>query len=270
MKSFLLSFLTLMIPSIVISFNLNIASKPNAFTYNSAQNIKSHQRILLTYLESSANNDLISNSNKQYDTNFFSKAIPSVLLSICILSTVSIPASFAATAGINSMNYQGDYADPFHPYCERHIDVASTGKTFHYSGTAVGPKGDTVLRGCSEEEQKLYGSRNGAFDGSIIEAGAKITAGDGIHEGLWEPAFSNKKGMKYGDVDGIRWDDGNKWVKLASPSDVLTFPDTYKEKSKVDIFNEGGKWFFVAYVVISLAAGAKEFSGRFQRWVADK
>lgn len=168
------------------------------------------------------------------------------------------------------MNYQGDYADPFHPYCERHIDVAADGKSFHYSGTAVGPKGDPVLRGCSEEEQRLYTLRKGAFDGSIIEAGAKITAGDGIHEGLWEPAFTNKQGQKYPDVDGIRWDDGNKWVKLSSPSDVLTFPDTYKEKSKVDVFNEGGKWFFVAYVVFSLAAGAKEFAGRFQNYMANK
>ena len=173
-------------------------------------------------------------------TNLFAKEkknsgimdiFPPMLLSLCILSTLSMPSlAVTVTGKSDPMNYQGDYADPFHPYCERHIKVASDGKSFHYSGTAVGPKGDAVLRGCSEEEQRLYGSRNGAFDGLIVEAGAKITVGDGIHEGLWEPAHANTKGQKYADVDGIRFDDGNKWVKLASPSDVLTFPDTYRVK----------------------------------------
>ena len=29
---------------------------------------------------------------------------------------------------------------------------------------------------------------------------------------------------------------------------------------------EAGKWFFVIYVVVSLAAGLKEFAARFRRW----
>eukprot|EP00587_Corethron_hystrix_P010674 CAMPEP_0113298746 /NCGR_PEP_ID=MMETSP0010_2-20120614/1060_1 /TAXON_ID=216773 ORGANISM="Corethron hystrix, Strain 308" /NCGR_SAMPLE_ID=MMETSP0010_2 /ASSEMBLY_ACC=CAM_ASM_000155 /LENGTH=141 /DNA_ID=CAMNT_0000151847 /DNA_START=327 /DNA_END=752 /DNA_ORIENTATION=- /assembly_acc=CAM_ASM_000155 len=140
--------------------------------------------------------------------------------------------------------------------------------TFRYSGTAVGPKNDVVLRGCSEEEQRIYGSRKGAFDGTILDGGRRITAGDGVHEGRWEPAGSKLGKQKYGDVDGIRWDDGNKWVRLDNPQDVLSFPNTYEpETSLVDA---GIKWIFCAYVAFSLLAGAKEFSKRFQKWSDSK
>ena len=118
--------------------------------------------------------------------------------------------------------YNNDYADPFHPLCARKIEVSSDGKSFHYSGTAVGPKGDSVLRGCSREEIEKYKLRIGAFDGAIVEDGNRLDAGDGVHVGVWEPAGStaNDKDMKenvgvlYDDVDGIRWNDGNKWIVL--------------------------------------------------------
>ena len=71
----------------------------------------------------------------------------------------------------------------------------------HYTGTAVGPKGDPVLRGCSAEEQAKYTLRRGAFDAMISPTDGAISAGDGVHEGVWEK-------------DGIRWNDGNKWRKL--------------------------------------------------------
>ena len=128
-------------------------------------------------------------------------------------ASVSLPAS--ATAFDPSV-FNGDYADPFHPLCERHLDVSADGKTFHYSGTAVGPKNDPVLRGCTIEEQKEFGLRKGAFDGFIIMNGRGISAGDGIHEGVWEDASVKvAEGMTGGGLDGIRWNDGNKWTRIS-------------------------------------------------------
>ncbi len=107
--------------------------------------------------------------------------------------------------------YTNEYDDPLHPLCERRIKVAQDGKTFHYSGTAVGPKGDPILRGCTEEEIQKYKLRQGSFDGYILDDG-KISAGDGIHEGVWEPAGSVSSDIPFSFVDGIRWNDGNKWT----------------------------------------------------------
>lgn len=122
------------------------------------------------------------------------------------------PAAYAID---NPFVYSNDYADPFHPLCERRIVVAPDGRTFQYSGTAVGPKDDPVRRGCSPEEIEKYQLRRGAFTGFILDNGKRISAGDGIHEGYWEPAGSLKtRTLGYEDVDGIRWNDGNKWVVI--------------------------------------------------------
>lgn len=143
-------------------------------------------------------------------------------------ASIALTTAVAATpAAGDPFVFTGDYADPFHPYCERHLTVRTDGKSFQYTGTAVGPKDDTVLRGCSPEEQSKYGSRKGAFEGLIVNNGNSISAGDGIHEGAWEPANTYKGPEKYGEVDGIRWNDGNKWVKLAKPEDVLAFPSKF-------------------------------------------
>lgn len=129
---------------------------------------------------------------------------------------IALSSASPALAAGDPKVFNGDYADPFHPLCERHIEVSADGKSFHYSGTAVGPKGDPVLRGCSAEEQKLYGLRKGAFDGQIID-GYRVSVGDGIHEGVWEEAGAAVSPELTGrDADGIRWNDGNKWVKLST------------------------------------------------------
>jgi hypothetical protein len=136
-------------------------------------------------------------------------------LPLCSLFVSASLAVLPAHA-VNPSIFTNDYSDPFHPLCERHIQVDDGGKTFHYSGTAVGPKDDPVLRGCSPEEIIKYKLRQGAFDGFIVSNnGQRISAGDGIHEGVWEPAGSVKtSNLGYEDVDGIRWNDGNKWVVL--------------------------------------------------------
>ena len=137
--------------------------------------------------------------------------------------------------------FTGDYADPFHPRCERHIDVSADGTSFVYRGTAVGAKADASLPpklGCSPEEVALYGLRQGSFPGTVQRG--KISAGDGVHEGRWER-------------DGIRWADGNKWTKLTPSGDLAPTDDPA---------TAAGKYFFYAYVAVSVAAGAKEIASR--------
>jgi hypothetical protein len=132
----------------------------------------------------------------------------SLLLSMVLLAG---PAALA----FDAKTFTNDYIDPFHPQCRRHIEVAKDGKTFRYSGSAVGPKSESdVKRGCTPKEIKQFGLRAGSFEGVI--SGDKISAGDGIHEGVWEPtdyatlSATTKLGNE--EMDGIRWNDGNKWT----------------------------------------------------------
>lgn len=142
--------------------------------------------------------------------------------SLLLTATILVSAPLASQA-FDAQVFTNDYSDPLHSLCRRHIQVSKTPMTlgqdgtsrfsFQYEGTAVGPKDDDsgVLHGCSKEEIKEFGLRKGSFTGSIV--GNRISAGDGIHEGIWEAAGSVDDGaLKYTDVDGIRWNDGNKWI----------------------------------------------------------
>ena len=80
--------------------------------------------------------------------------------SVALASAVLFSSPLLASA---ASFFDHEYADPFHPLCDRKIQV--TGQTFQYTGTAVGPKGDPVNRGCSAAEIKQYGLRQGAFEG---------------------------------------------------------------------------------------------------------
>ena len=167
----------------------------------------------------------------------------------CFASMVPLPSYGTTPASI--LNH--DYADPFHPFCNRKIEVSKDGKSFHYSGTAVGPKGDEVLRGCSREEIKLYKLRKGSFDGLVLDDGYRISAGDGIHEGVWEPKNTATTNLGYEDVDGIRWDDGNKWV-IKSQSYVKSTADgnvVVKKPTSVAV----GEVIFLSYIGFSVLAG---------------
>jgi hypothetical protein len=128
---------------------------------------------------------------------------------VSLLLTASLafgaPAMAAAIGGATSV-FTNDYNDPLHPLCERHVKVLSDGKAFHFSGTQGKP-------GCTQGEIKEFGISKKEFDGFV--EGTKISAGDGIHEGVWEPANSATTNLGYENVDGVRWNDGNKWtVKL--------------------------------------------------------
>jgi hypothetical protein len=171
------------------------------------------------------------------------------LLSIVTTIVVASSPALALEASV----YTNDYSDPFYPLCKRHVQVAPDGKTFHYSGTVVGPKDDPVRRGCSPPEIREFGLRNGAFDGEILPDG-RISAGDGIHEGVWEAAGS-ATGTNLGNenVDGIRWNDGNKWV--VKPKSLAT---------------EAFKWFFLTYIGVSTLAGMNEMVKRAKNLVDRK
>jgi hypothetical protein len=165
----------------------------------------------------------------------FSRFMKMMVMLLFVIATTMSPLSSSPSLAYATIQqqttttpfiYTNDYSDPLHPICERHIVVNPDGKTFHYTGTAVGPKNDPVLRGCTPKEIELYTLRYGAFDGMILPTtkttttmgtSYKISAGDGIHEGIWEPALTVDPSIPYYDVDGIRWNDGNKWIVL-SPS----------------------------------------------------
>jgi len=141
--------------------------------------------------------------------------------------------------------FEREYSDPFHPECRRKIRVSGDGTRFHFEGTSLkNPPQDGILRGCSSDEIRRYGIRRGSFDGDVITDAnrmPKLDAHDGIHDGVWEPAGSVvDESIKYADVDGIRWKDGNKWIVKQEP--VLT---------KV------GEFVFLAYIGVSTFAGIK-------------
>ena len=78
------------------------------------------------------------------------------------------------------------------------------------AGTDVGPKGigDKVFLACSPENVDKYKLRTWSFDGEIL--GDKVSAGDGVHEGTWNVNFKGAENP----WTGIRWKDGNRWLKL--------------------------------------------------------
>jgi hypothetical protein len=151
-------------------------------------------------------------------------------LLLATIFALGTPAVAAAVGGAPSV-FTNDYSDPLHPLCERHVKVSSDGNAFHFSGTQGKP-------GCTQGEIKEFGISKKEFDGFVD--GTKISAGDGIHEGVWEPANSAATKLGYEDMDGVRWEDGNKWiVKQKSPGIKI------------------GETIFLAYIGFSTLAGVK-------------
>ena len=58
---------------------------------------------------------------------------------------------------------------------------------------------------CDAVTIEKYGLRNFEFEGKVD--GDVVDAGDGVHEGVY-------KSLRNGDTfEGIRWKDGNRWIK---------------------------------------------------------
>ena len=174
------------------------------------------------------------------------KIVPASLLlgTILSLSDPSIAAASSAVIDIPTTRtassvYSSSYDDPDHPFCKRRIDVTRDGKTFKYTGQAVGSRSlhteATKGVGCSSEEIKDYGgSRTFVVRGQITDSGRIVSTDEGAGfklDGIW-------------DSDGIQWNDGTKWT-VNGNSEELSPEQT------------AGKAFFLAYVGFSLLAGAK-------------
>jgi hypothetical protein len=183
------------------------------------------------------------------------------LVGMCVWPSVALDVS--------SQVYTHEYADPLHPYCERRIQVAPDGRTFSFTGTAaMGP--DVSYRGCSSYEKDLYGIRKGAFTGTFVwdtnsnDAVPRLSAGDGIHEGMWEPADTAKTQFGYESVDGIRWNDGNKWVVKDQSFVKRIAKDEYRVQAK-GVGYKLTEGIFYAYIGFSTLAGAKGLFDAIQR-----
>lgn len=186
-------------------------------------------------------------------------AVAAILLPVVMACTIAFPA-FAATATTGSFNFDSklfsnDYEDPLHPFCRRHIQVSSVdgSHSFTYSGSSVdSPKDDPRLYGCSPKETKQFGRlQKDTFGGTITDN--KITGIDKngqTLQGVWEPAGSvaATTTKELGDVDGIRWSDGNKWI--------------VKEKS---LAMQAGEFLTFSYIGVSLLAGVNGLYQMYQK-----
>lgn len=154
-------------------------------------------------------------------------------------------ASAASPAVFDASVFTGNYNDPVHPLCGRHIEVSKDGTKFHYSGTAVGGRQmGSDAQGCSPSEVKQFGGlRTVSGDGTISNEGTIALQG---RVGTWEEASSETEG------DGIRWSDGTKW--------------TVKE---TDQATGAGAAIFYAYVGASLLAGLSGVAGKIRSAKSD-
>ena len=170
-------------------------------------------------------------------------SVGSFLLPAFLAFVITIPAM---AADFDAKIFSGYYDDPLHPQCRRQIQVNAEGTTFHFSGDSVGLlNNDSVLRGCTPKETKEFGGRQKmAFDGKL--SGNKIKADDSSLQGVWEPAGSAQ--TEFGDVDGIRWNDGNKWI--------------VKKKTAVV---KAGEFITFSYIGVSLLAGVNGLRQMAQR-----
>ena len=190
--------------------------------------------------------------------------IPAVLACTIALSTTLSAPALAFDDG-SVLNH--DYADPMHPFCNRKIVANPDGKTFHYSGTrAVGPNENDndstqAMLGCSMEERKMFTILNEEFDGQI-SADNRLTVQGA--EGVWEPKNTAKTQLGFEDVDGIRWNDGNKWI-VQSQSYIAKDADGNAVVTKKPLSVIVGEWIFYSYIGFSTLAGAKGLYDGLQR-----
>ena len=134
----------------------------------------------------------------------------------------SAPALARDTPASAFFKFEGEYDDQLHPLCERKISVRvdnpGTKERKYWatiSGNDVGPVGigDKVYLPCDEKAKSLYASRTFSFEAIISPDGEAVDAGDGIHVGRYK---SERRGD---DFDGIRWQDGNRWVRRKEQPD---------------------------------------------------
>jgi hypothetical protein len=115
-----------------------------------------------------------------------------------VVSSLKKAATVATVSGIigssliaNAVDFQGSYADPFHPNCERVI-TTSTARGVTLRGTDGNP-------GCPVDGSGREWTLTGTVNGNDILVDFTPKGGPKDLKGVW-------------DGDGIRWPDGNKWA----------------------------------------------------------
>ena len=165
--------------------------------------------------------------------------------------TIAVTSPALALDGSSVFNH--DYADPNHPFCEAKI-VVNKGLTFHYTGTRPATD-DAAVRACSREEIQQYTLRKVEFDGQLL-ADNRISIG--ADQGLWEPKNTATTTLGFEDVDGIRWNNGNKWI-VKSQSYVSQDENGKNVVVKKPMTVVVGEWIFLSYIGFSTLAGVRGF-----------
>jgi hypothetical protein len=107
-----------------------------------------------------------------------------------------VPAAAGAATGVDL--FSGDYADPFHPYCQRHIEVVSP--------TRASVTGTDGTPGCPPDGSGRPWALTGILneeEGTSILIDFTPKGGPKDLKGVWEAS----------PVEGIRFPDGNLWSK---------------------------------------------------------
>jgi len=105
-------------------------------------------------------------------------------------------AAAGAATGVDL--FSGDYADPFHPYCQRHIEVVSP--------TRASVTGTDGTPGCPPDGSGRPWALTGILneeEGTSILIDFTPKGGPKDLKGVWEAS----------PVEGIRFPDGNLWSK---------------------------------------------------------
>ena len=119
------------------------------------------------------------------------KAAAVATLSVALLAGAVVPA----TASAATVDFSGSYADPFHPNCQRHVEVVSQ--------TRAAVTGTDGTPGCPPDGSGRPWALTGILEGDSILIDFTPKGGPKDLKGVWEPS----------PVAGIRFPDGNLWSK---------------------------------------------------------
>jgi hypothetical protein len=123
--------------------------------------------------------------------NHIPNAAAVATLSVALLVGAAMPSAAHAMA----IDFSGSYADPFHPNCQRHVEVVSP--------TRAAVTGTDGTPGCPPDGSGRPWALTGFIEGDSILIDFTPKGGPKDLKGVWEPS----------PVAGIRFPDGNLWSK---------------------------------------------------------
>lgn len=110
------------------------------------------------------------------------------------IASVTAALSTAPLISQAAVDFSGSYADPFHPNCQRVVQVQ--GSNAFLSGTDGNP-------GCPPDGSGKAWKLTGKVDGDTILVDFSPKGGPADLKGVWDASTP----------PGIVWPDGNKWSK---------------------------------------------------------